>query len=118
MPAAVTSYTLADQERMTKAANYFAWQHRLVARELGRRVLEIGCGIGNFTSLLADREAVLAIDVEADCVDRLRQRFPDRPNLRALACDVMAPEFADLQSFGADSCLCLNVLEHIEQDLD
>ena len=54
MPAAVTSYTLEDQERMAKAANYFAWQHRLVTRELGRRVIEIGCGIGNFTRLILD----------------------------------------------------------------
>jgi SAM-dependent methyltransferase len=118
MPAAVTSYTLEDQERMARAANYFAWQHRLVIRELGRRVIEIGCGIGNFTRLMLDREAVLAVDVEPGCVERLQQRFPDRHNLRAVACDVMAPEFSELRSFRADSCVCLNVLEHIEDDRD
>jgi ubiquinone/menaquinone biosynthesis C-methylase UbiE len=116
MPAAVTSYTLEDQERMARAANYFAWQHRLVTRELGQRVIEIGCGIGNFTRLMLDREAVLAVDAESDCIARLQQRFPDRPNLSAVACDVMAPQFGDLQSFRADSCVCLNVLEHIEHD--
>ncbi len=118
MPAAVTSYTLEDQERMARAANYFAWQHRLVIREVGRRVIEIGCGIGNFTRLMLDREAVLAVDLEPGCVERLQQRFPERPNLRAVACDVMAPEFSELQSFRADSCVCLNVLEHIEHDRD
>ncbi|HTB15070.1 MAG TPA: class I SAM-dependent methyltransferase [Bryobacteraceae bacterium] len=118
MPAAGTSYTLEDQERMASAANYFAWQHRLVIPELGRRVIEIGCGIGNFTLLMLDREAVLAVDVEPGCVERLRQRFPDRPNLRAVACDVMAREFGQFQSFSADSCVCLNVLEHIEHDGD
>jgi ubiquinone/menaquinone biosynthesis C-methylase UbiE len=118
MPTAATSYTLEDQERMTRAENYFAWQHRLVIRELGRRVIEIGCGIGNFTRLMLDREAVVAVDVESSCVERLQQRFPGRSNLRAVACDVMAPEFRELQSFGADSCVCLNVLEHIEHDRD
>ena len=117
MPAAVR-YTLEDQERMRRAVNYFAWQHRLVIRELGRRVIEIGCGIGNFTRLLLDREAVLAVDAEPGCIERLQQRFPDRPNLRAVACDVMAPEFDGLKSFRADSCVCLNVLEHIEDDLE
>ena len=34
---------------MSRAANYFEWQSRLVLPELGRRVIEIGCGIGNFT---------------------------------------------------------------------
>src|SRR5580692_5731729 len=118
MPAAVTSYTLEDQERMTRAKNYFAWQHRLVTRELGRRIIEIGCGIGNFTSLILDREAIVALDVEPDCVERLKERFPDRTNLHAFACDINAPEFFDLQSFRADSCVCLNVLEHIEDDLE
>lgn len=116
MPVALSSYTLADQERMTKAANYFAWQHRLVTRELGRRVIEIGCGIGNFTSLLLDREAVTAIDIEPGCIERLEQRFPNQPNLRAIACDLNSPDFPDLASFKADSCVCLNVLEHIEDD--
>lgn len=118
MPAAVTSYTLEDQERMARAANYFAWQSRLVTRELGQRVIEVGCGIGNFTRLMLDREAVLAVDAESGCIDRLKQRFPDRPNLRAVTCDVMAPEFGELQSFRADCCVCLNVLEHIEHDRD
>ena len=116
--AATALYTLEDQERMTKATNYFAWQHRLVTRELGQRVIEIGCGIGNFTRLLLDREAIVALDIEPGCVERLKQRFPDRANLHAFTCDVNSPEFPDLSHFRADSCVCLNVLEHIESDYD
>jgi SAM-dependent methyltransferase len=116
MRTALSTYTLEDQERMAKAANYFAWQHRLVTGELGQRVIEVGCGIGNFTGLLLDREAVVAVDTEPGCVERLRERFPDRPNLRAVNCDVLSTEFRDLRSFQADSCVCLNVLEHIDDD--
>lgn len=114
--AASAAYTIEDQQRMTRATNYFAWQHALVARELGQRVLEIGCGIGNFTRLLLDREAVLAIDAEPCCIDRLRERFPGQRNLRSLACDVSSPEFSSLAEFRPDSCVCLNVLEHVEND--
>lgn len=109
-------YTLDDQERMVKARNYFAWQHRLIARELGRRVVEIGCGIGNFTGLLLDREAVIAVDAEPTCIERLKQRYPNQVNLHAFAYDWTSPEFPELASFRADSCVCLNVLEHIEDD--
>jgi 2-polyprenyl-3-methyl-5-hydroxy-6-metoxy-1,4-benzoquinol methylase len=121
MCAALSSYTLEDQERMASAANYFAWQHRLVTRELsgdlGRRVIEIGCGIGNFTGLLLDnREVVVAIDVEPGCIERLKQRYPARANLHPFARDVMDPAFIEIASFRADSCVCLNVLEHIEDD--
>ncbi len=114
--AATAAYTVEDQERMTRATNYFAWQHRLAARQLGRRVIEIGCGIGNFTSLLLDREAVLAVDAEAACIEKLRARFPGQKNLQALTCDAASPEFASLAEFRPDSCVCLNVLEHIEDD--
>lgn len=101
---------------MAAAKNYFAWQGRLVTRELGRRVVEVGCGVGNFTGLLLDRDVVVALDVEADCVERLRARYPDKPNLHAFACDADSAEFHDVARFRPDSCVCLNVLEHIEDD--
>ena len=48
---------------MAQAANYFAWQGRLVAPGLGQRVIEVGCGIGNFTGMLLGRETVLALSL-------------------------------------------------------
>jgi SAM-dependent methyltransferase len=110
------AYTLEDQERMSKAENYFAWQSRLVTRELGRRVVEVGCGLGNFTGMLLDREAVIAVDSEPDCIQRLKERYPDRSNLHAFACDAGSPAFSDLARFHPDCCVCLNALEHIEDD--
>lgn len=101
---------------MALARNYFAWQCDLVKPELGRRVLEVGCGIGNFTAKLLDREAVIATDVEADCVARLKQRYLGRTNLYAYSCGVTTPGFTDLAKHQPDSCVCLNVLEHIQDD--
>jgi SAM-dependent methyltransferase len=109
-------YRTEDLERMARARNYFAWQGRLVKRELGRRVVEVGCGIGNFTGLLLDREKVIALDREAACVERARHRYPNQANLRLVTCDAGAPEFLELARFEPDSCVCLNVLEHIEND--
>ena len=111
------AYTVADQERMARAANYVAWQGRLVHGELGRRVLEVGSGVGNFTGTLLDREAVIAIDVEPACIERLKRRYAGRLNLHAFVCDVAGPEFRELARFRPDSCVCLNVLEHTPDDL-
>lgn len=113
----LAEYTVEDQERMTRAGNYFAWQARLVHRELGRRVLEVGCGLGNFTGTLLDREAVIAVDIEPACVERLRERYPGQPNLHTFVCDVASPEFRELARLRPDSCVCLNVLEHTRDDL-
>jgi len=109
-------YILEDQERMARARNYFAWQQRLVTRELGRRVVDVGCGLGNFTEMLLDREMVIAVDAEPGCTARLKQRLPGRNNLLVFTCDAESPAFAHLAAFQPDSCVCLNVLEHIRDD--
>lgn len=101
---------------MARAANYFAWQRRLVAPELGQRVIEVGCGIGNFTGALLDREMVIAVDVEEACAARLRERYPGQPNLHVMVCPSASDAFAGLARWRPDSCVCLNVLEHIEDD--
>ncbi len=111
-----TDYTVADQERMTRATNYFAWQSGLVGPHLGRRVVEVGCGIGNFTQRLLDREAVIAVDVEAACVERLRRRYAACPNVHPAVCDLLSPEFRELKRFRPDSCLCTSVMEHTPDD--
>jgi SAM-dependent methyltransferase len=111
-----SSYTLEDQDRMSAARNYHAWQSRLVRGELGRRVVEVGCGVGNFTGTLLECEAVLAVDHEPECIARLQRRYMGQPNLQAMVCDVLAPEFRELASFRPDCCVALNVLEHIEED--
>jgi SAM-dependent methyltransferase len=101
---------------MANARNYLAWQSRLIAPELGRRVVEIGCGLGNFTGKLLDREAVIALDIEPDCIERLLRRYPGQHNLEAFVGDTSSDSFPDLARFRPDSCLCVNVLEHIQDD--
>ena len=119
-----TAYTMADQALMADAKRYFAWQSRLVLREAGQRVVEAGCGTGNFTQHLVasiqegDREAVIAVDQEAQCIEILRSRLGDRKNLTTVVAAVGSPEFGALRRYAPDTCVCLNVLEHIEDDAE
>jgi len=120
-PIRPPSYNVADQARMAAAVNYFAWQARLVKPELGQRVVEIGCGSGNFTGMLLDRDAVFALDVDPDCIERINQRFRDRGNLQTAVCNasellVEQMPLDELRQFQPDSLVCLNVLEHIPDD--
>ncbi len=117
IPVDSAAYTLEDQQRMSRATNYFAWQYRLIQKALGRRVLEVGCGVGNFTEKLLDRDAVIAVDVQPECIERLKMRFAVHANLHVCECDVLSPEFRDLAKFNPDSAVIVNVLEHVEDDL-
>ncbi len=109
-------YILADQERMKRARRYFRWQCNLAKHELGNRILEIGCGIGNFTDQLQDREFVAGIDVEAACIERWRRRFHTNPNRVAYVMGATDSSVLGLRDCAFDSIACLNVLEHIDND--
>lgn len=102
---------------MARAPRYFDWQARLVKPHLGRRVVEVGCGTGNFTGHLLESEFVIALDVEPACVAQVRSRFAGQGHLHTLVASPGAAEFAALARFMPDCCVCLNVLEHIEDDL-
>lgn len=109
-------YTVRDQRRMEAAPQYFRWQYELAAPHIGQRVLEVGCGVGNVTNLLQDRDLVVGIDVEPECVSARRSRFSGRANIHSELLDVLDPAFLDLEKYRFDSIVCLNVLEHVSDD--
>jgi SAM-dependent methyltransferase len=109
-------YTLLDQRLMSRATRYFAWQARIAKQHLGRRVIETGCGTGNFARHLVDRELVVSLDVVEECVERARTRFAAHPNMQFHYLDVQDPEFLSLKALRPDSIVCVNVLEHVRDD--
>jgi 2-polyprenyl-3-methyl-5-hydroxy-6-metoxy-1,4-benzoquinol methylase len=94
-----------------------AWLYDEIRPYLGRRVLEVGSGHGNFIQHLLDRDLVVATDVEPSSVELVRERFAGYPHVRALVHDVCNPVDDELRAFRLDTIVSLNVLEHIEDDL-
>jgi SAM-dependent methyltransferase len=84
-------------------------------RLLGRRLLEVGCGVGTMTRYLCDRELVVAVDSSADNVQRVQRSLGTYPNLVALTLDITSP-VEGLSQYRLDSALCSNVLEHVADD--
>jgi SAM-dependent methyltransferase len=109
-------YTVRDQLRMEAASRYFRWQYTLAEHEIGQRILEVGCGVGNVTNLLLNRELVVGIDVETACVKARSERFSEQTHIISQCMDVLDPAFPELARYGFDSVVCLNVLEHISDD--
>ncbi|MCZ7547443.1 MAG: class I SAM-dependent methyltransferase [Anaerolineae bacterium] len=95
-----------------------AWLLEQVRPYLGQRILEVGCGHSNLTApLLRGRELVVATDQDAASVAKVRARFPDAANLVTHTADITDPAVLDLARYRLDTVVCLNVLEHIEDDI-
>ncbi len=90
------------------------WLYDEIKPYIGQRVLEIGCGMGNFARYLVDRELYLGIDIGTESVDYLNNRFGTYANVKAIVSDVTNDDFLKLESYSIDSVFSLNVFEHIE----
>ncbi len=93
------------------------WLYGTVRRYLGERVLDAGAGLGTYTDLLLrDGKRVTSIEYDPQFVESLRQRFAGDGRVTVLQGDLADPQvFAGIPT--VDSALCLNVLEHVEDDV-
>jgi len=108
-----------DLEQMLKATNYLNYQYRIVEPYLGNRVLEIGSGIGAFTQkLLHHREFVIAVEPNNYCFNQLRVKFQKQRNLLLKNVPIDQYPKNEFAKYHIDTILCMNVLEHIENDID
>ena len=106
--------------RMAMLAPYNRWLHDRFEHFLGNRILEVGSGVGNQTRFFIDnRERIIASDVEPHYVRELVGRFGDRTNVRIASYRFPLDDSdrAELQAERVDTIVCMNVLEHIEDDV-
>jgi SAM-dependent methyltransferase len=87
-------------------------------RWVGRRVLEIGSGIGNLSAFLVEEgcERLVLTDTREEYLDRLRARFAKHSNV-SVARLYLPDELGTLAGQQFDTIICLNVLEHIDDDI-
>jgi SAM-dependent methyltransferase len=96
---------------------YIRWQFEQFRPFVGRRVADVGCGLGNFTELLADRDFYLGIDLDEELLAELRSVHANRASIHTARLDITRPELTDvLTANRVDTVLCVNVLEHVEED--
>lgn len=101
-------------EVMSQAQWYNLWTYNLLKPHIKGRVLEIGSGIGNFTSILArDAQQVVATDIRPEYIKQLRKLKSKK--IMVISGNIETNKFsAKIGKF--DAIVCLNVLEHIDKD--
>ncbi len=103
-------------DRMNRAPRFNKWMSDVIRPYVGDRVLEIGAGIGNISVNMMPRTIYWATDVQQHYLDYLVNLRSTRPYMRVGYTDAEKAEtFPVGQNF--DSVICLNVVEHIPDDL-
>ncbi len=103
-------------QRMKKLHRYNRWIFSKFQPFLGRRVFEVGSGIGNITKFLLDRDFVIATDVDPKYLTFLRNTFGQYKKFLIENFDVSKSDVDRYRSHRIDSVICFNVLEHVEND--
>ena len=99
------------------AKPYIRWQFDQFRPYLGRRVADVGCGLGNFTELLADRDFYLGIDLDEELLCELAREHRHRSHVQTARLDITKPELEqNLAGNQVDTVLCVNVIEHVAED--
>jgi len=98
---------------MEKAVFYNRWLVLRVKNYLNGDILEIGCGIGNMTELLAKYGKVTATDIDKYYINRTKKRMKKLASVGYGDAETGKFFFSDKKF---DTVINFNVLEHIEND--
>lgn len=101
-------------ESMSQASWYNRWTLKKFTKYLKGDILEVGCGIGNFTTTLVNYGQVWAIDINNEYIEKTQGKV--RGKARVGFGDIEKGKYF-FPSRNFDIIVCLNVLEHLEDDV-
>lgn len=93
--------------------NYNIWIINLLAPYIGRKILEIGSGIGNLTIYLKQFGDLSCIDISDYYIAHMRI---DHPDIKFYKFDISDQAVTILRDESFDTVVCVNVLEHVKDD--
>jgi SAM-dependent methyltransferase len=110
-------FVLDDLRQMEYAKNYNKWLYTLIKPYIGKRVLEIGAGVGNMSKQISvNTELLVGIEPNPYCAAILEDSFKNDSHFILLNSRVEECNIDELNSFHFDTVVCINVLEHIKKD--
>lgn len=93
------------------------WQYEQIAHHIGRSVLEYGCGIGTLTAYMLGRDRLICTDIDPFYIEIVNRRFRHIKGFGVLKMDLStAEDYAQISDMKFDTVLCMNVLEHLDND--
>jgi SAM-dependent methyltransferase len=104
---------------MPSAAHYYAWTAEQFESVLGDNILDIGGGFGSHLDWIVRKgRCVFSIDLAETSVQFMRERFAAFPKFDAQPMEFgSSTDQSELIARRFDTITCMNVLEHIDDDL-
>ncbi len=105
------------QRRLAESEAYNYWIYKNISPFVKNRILDIGCSIGNITKFFLDKELVIGLDTCDEAIRVISGNFKEHKNFKVFNGGVTEDKVIALAGEGIDTVLCINVLEHVEDDL-
>jgi len=96
--------------------NYNKWLIQKIAPWVKGRILEVGCGIGNLTSLIPKQDLLVSIDVSNTYIEDMKKKYCNIRNFQVFKHDIVEGKNSKLRKFRFRTVICSNVLEHIQKE--
>jgi SAM-dependent methyltransferase len=97
--------------------NYNEWVYRTCRPFIGRRIVEVGAGLGSITQFLLAAEMVVCLEPFDPFRDYLARSLAGHPHVRVRAERIEDCPNEAVPAGAFDTVLCINVLEHILDDV-
>jgi len=102
--------------RLSATHRFNRWMADTIRPWVGDTVLEIGAGMGNLTMKLLPRAQYVVSDIDPLHLDFLSQVLAESTRVRVERADLESREDFDRLAGQFDTVVCLNVVEHVNQD--
>ena len=102
---------------LSGARRFTQWMVGTLEPFMGQRILEIGSGIANISRQLPKRERLTLSDVDDEYLRLLEQAFRHYESVDVIRLDLESDAHFDPIQERYDTVLCLNVLEHVDDDV-
>jgi 2-polyprenyl-3-methyl-5-hydroxy-6-metoxy-1,4-benzoquinol methylase len=111
-------FAAVDLHQMRLARRYSDWIVQQIRPHCGKRILEVGAGIGNISSrLLRDTDYLCACEPNPTCFEALRRSLGGLPGFECRPWRIEDCDVPFVVSRRIDTIVCVNVLEHLEDDV-